>query len=147
MRYPGLLLRLTQFILRHAISFARSPLGSACIGGIFAHMSFAIPVQRLRDTPNLMAFHHPRPGYPFHVLIVPKRAIKGPGDLSAADASLLVEVFQTVDSLVAEFDLEETGYRLVVNGGKYQDVAQLHFHLLSESDSFLNSRSKSSKGR
>jgi diadenosine tetraphosphate (Ap4A) HIT family hydrolase len=27
--------------------------------------------------------------------------------------------------------LKEAGYRLIVNGGKYQDVAQLHFHLVS----------------
>jgi diadenosine tetraphosphate (Ap4A) HIT family hydrolase len=33
---------------------------------------------------------------------------------------------------VSELELERAGYRLVVNGGKYQDVAQLHFHLISE---------------
>jgi diadenosine tetraphosphate (Ap4A) HIT family hydrolase len=45
------------------------------IGWIFAHMSFAIPVKRLRETETLMAFYHPKPAYPFHVLLVPKKAI------------------------------------------------------------------------
>jgi diadenosine tetraphosphate (Ap4A) HIT family hydrolase len=43
----------------------------------------------------------------------------------------LADIFQTVASIVAEFDLEQQGYRLVTNGGAYQDVQQLHFHLIS----------------
>jgi diadenosine tetraphosphate (Ap4A) HIT family hydrolase len=39
-------------------------------------MSFAIPVKRLRETPNLIAFQHPSPSYKFHLLIVPKRQAK-----------------------------------------------------------------------
>jgi diadenosine tetraphosphate (Ap4A) HIT family hydrolase len=35
-----------------------------------------------------------------------------------------------VQSLVTEFQL--SAYRLVVNGGEYQDFPQLHFHLISE---------------
>ena len=36
-----------------------------------------------------------------------------------------------VQSLVAELDVEGPGYRLIVNGGGYQGVPQLHFHLVS----------------
>ncbi len=42
-------------------------------GWIFAHMSFAIPARRLRETDALLAFHHPKPSHPFHVILVPKR--------------------------------------------------------------------------
>ena len=31
-------------------------------------MSFAIPVKRLRETETLLAFYHPKPAYPFHVI-------------------------------------------------------------------------------
>jgi ribonuclease HI len=30
------------------------------------------------------------------------------------------------------FEAATTNNRLIVNGGKYQDVPQLHFHLISE---------------
>ena len=30
------------------------------------------------------------------------------------------------------FILAESGYRLIVNGGKYQDFPYLHFHLVSD---------------
>ncbi|MBI5957784.1 MAG: HIT domain-containing protein [Chloroflexi bacterium] len=94
-------------------------------------MSFLIPVERLRETPRLLAFYHPRPQYPVHILIVPKKSIASMVDLTAEDGLLLVEVFQIVSSLVEELGLKEQGYRLITNGGHYQDVQQLHFHLVS----------------
>jgi histidine triad (HIT) family protein len=110
---------------------ARSAWGRRVVGWIFAHMSFAIPAQRLRETERLIAFYHPRPSYPVHILLVPKKGLVSLTDLTAADDAFLVELFQAVQSLVAELDMEEPGYRLIVNGGGYQDVPQLHFHLVS----------------
>jgi histidine triad (HIT) family protein len=94
-------------------------------------MSFLIPAKRLRETDTLLAFHHPKPSYPFHVVIVPKKNLATLGDLSAADSDFMVDLFQVTQSIVAEFGLE--GYRLIVNGGKYQDVPHLHFHLVADS--------------
>jgi len=95
-------------------------------------MSFAIPVKRLRETPTMMAFHHPQPAYPVHILLVPKKDIPSLVDLGAQDIEFLADLVQIVKSLVKEFNLDQAGYRLVVNGGKYQDIPQLHFHLISE---------------
>jgi histidine triad (HIT) family protein len=99
------------------------------IGWIFARMSFAIPVKRLRETESLMAFHHPKPSYPFHVLLVPKKAVSTLKELDPTDSGFLTDLYSTVQSLVDEFNL--TAYRLIVNGGEYQDFPQLHFHLVS----------------
>jgi histidine triad (HIT) family protein len=100
------------------------------IGWVFENMSFAIPVGRLRETENLMAFHHPKPSYPFHVLLVPKKAVVSLTELDPTDAVFLTDLYSTVQSLVNEFHL--SAYRLIVNGGEYQDFPQLHFHLVSE---------------
>jgi histidine triad (HIT) family protein len=99
------------------------------IGWIFAHMSFAIPVKRLRETQTLMAFHHPNPSYKFHVLLVPKKSVASLKEMDATDITFLSDLFATVQSLVDEFQL--AAYRLIVNGGEYQDFPQLHFHLIS----------------
>jgi histidine triad (HIT) family protein len=96
----------------------------------FEHMSFMIPVKRLRETETLLAFHHPRPSYPFHVLLVPKKAVASLNELDPADSAFLSDLYSTVQSLVREFRLP--AYRLIVNGGDYQDFPQLHFHLVSE---------------
>ncbi len=113
------------------LSLARSTLGRRLLGWVFEWMSFLIPVQRLRETATLMAFYHPRPGYAVHILIVPKRAIPSLAELRPQDQDFMADLVACVQSLVAEFGLEAAGYRLIANGGKYQDVAQLHFHLVS----------------
>src|SRR5690242_1897464 len=100
------------------------------INWIFAYMSFIIPVNRLRETSSLLAFHHPSPNYKFHVLIVPKRQVDSLAKLDPSDTDFLTDLYSTVQSLVDEFHLR--AYRLIVNGGEYQDFPHLHFHLISE---------------
>lgn len=109
----------------------RSPLVAYLVRLFFAHMSFLLPVKRLRETASLLAFPHPQPAYPLHILLVPKRAIPNLAALTPADAGFTADLFSTVASLVVEFNLEQHGYRLIANGGSYQDVPQLHFHLIS----------------
>jgi histidine triad (HIT) family protein len=92
-------------------------------------MSFSIPVKRLRETETLMAFYHPKPSYTFHVLLVPKKSVRSLLEFDPNDSTFLTELYATVQSLIDEFQLP--AYRLIVNGGEYQDFPQLHFHLIS----------------
>jgi len=100
------------------------------IGWIFTHMSFIIPVKRLRETDTLLAFYHPKPSYPFHVLLLPKKAVPSLKEFDSTDTTFLTKLYSTVQGLVEEFQLP--AYRLIVNGGTYQDFPQLHFHLVSD---------------
>ena len=103
---------------------------SHLISWIFTHMSFAIPAKRLRETETLLAFYHPKPSYPLHVILLPKQAIYSLMELDPTSA-FLSDLVATVQSLVTELQLP--AYRLIVNGGEYQDFPQLHFHLVSDS--------------
>lgn len=122
--------RLRRVLLR----MARTPIAGNLIRLGFATMSFAIPVQRLRETSTLLAFRHPSPSYPVHILLVPKRAYRSLLEVPASDAALLRDLLETVQYLVRELGLERTGYRLIANGGEYQDVPLLHFHLVADRD-------------
>ena len=104
------------------------------VSWIFSNMSFALPVDRLRETDSLLAFHHPRPSHRVHILIVPKRKYKSILDVPSSDSVLLHDLLKVVRELVQELNLEQRGYRLVVNGGDYQEVSHLHFHLFSDAD-------------
>jgi histidine triad (HIT) family protein len=97
----------------------RYPLGQAMFLWSIAHMSTILPINRLRETNNLIAFYHPEPTYPVHILKIPKRTIPKFMDLSPSDAGLMMKIVQMVQSLVEELKLQEIGYRLIVNGGKY----------------------------
>jgi histidine triad (HIT) family protein len=94
-------------------------------------MSFALPLDRLRETDTLVAFHHPEPKYPLHILLVPKRKLASLTDIEPSHADFVADLFQTVRSLIDEFDLTQPGYRLIANGGAFQDIPLLHFHLIS----------------
>lgn len=101
--------------------------------GIFVwmlnHIPIAIPVKRLRETDSLLAFFHPKPDYPFHIIILPKKVIRSFSDLEPADP-FLVDLATTAQSLVTGNHLP--AYRLIVNGGGYQEFPHLHFHLISD---------------
>ena len=99
---------------------------------MITNLSFTIPGKRLYETENLVALHHPHPSYPTHLLILPKKVLPSLMDLNRDDQSLLGEVMEAVQILIKQYELEKTGYRLIVNGGKYQDMPQLHFHLISD---------------
>lgn len=116
-----------QFLKRRL----RSKTGARFLGWYFTHMTFTLPVHRLRETPTLIAFDHPQPAYPVHILIVPRRAYPSLMDVPAADTAFWSDLTATVQSLVRELQLEQPGYRLITNGGPYQEVPQLHFHLVS----------------
>lgn len=92
------------------------------------HVPFAVPVKRLRETDSLLAFFHPKPDYPFHVIILPKQAVRSFSDQESSDP-FLADLVTAAQSLVAENHL--TAYRLSVNGGEYQEFPHLHFHLIS----------------
>jgi histidine triad (HIT) family protein len=100
-----------------------------------AHMSSIIPNQVISETDSLICFHHPRPVYPVHILIVPKAEIRDLMHLEIEQSDLLQDVFTITRQLVENLHLGEKGYRLVLNGGVYQEFPQLHFHLIAgESD-------------
>ena len=113
-------------------SLIRSHLVVKLTGWFFAHMNDLLPVDRLTENTSWIAFHHPESSYPLHILLVPKRAITDLTELGAGDSALLTELVEIVQRLIIQFDLQKRGYRLITNGGPYQSIPQLHFHLISE---------------
>lgn len=82
-----------------------------------------------RETDRVLAFHHTRPGYPLHIVIVPKIYITTLADVE--DFSLIQEIFEIAQSIIAERRLNESNFRIITNGGSFQDSKHLHFHLIS----------------
>ncbi len=111
---------------------ANTALGKFIIYILFTKMSFLIPAKRLRETDTLIAFHHPKPSYSVHILLIPKLDLPNFQALDANDPRFMADLIKTAQSLVEEFGLAEKGYRLIVNGGEYQDFPHLHFHLISD---------------
>ena len=114
----------------YLLYLARSSLGSLLIGWVFAHASFILPLKRIRETKTLIAFHHPKPSYATHIILIPKKAIRGIHAVTRADGDILIEIVQTANQIAHELNLSH--HKLIVNAGAYQDVMQMHFHLITE---------------
>jgi histidine triad (HIT) family protein len=106
----------------------------ALVRWAFAHASGVLPVRRIAENDQALAFHHPRPCWPTHALIVPKRSISSLMHLGTKNRGSVTAVFRLAAQVVNTLDLRQGGYMLLVNGGAYQDVGQLHFHLLQGGD-------------
>ena len=86
-------------------------------------------VSIVRETDNVLAYHHTRPFWPRHIVVIPKRHVSSL--LTIEDDSLLLELLQVVRE-VAQGVLDEYGAcRVLTNLGKYQDSKHLHWHVSS----------------
>lgn len=80
----------------------------------------------------VMAFRDIKPSAPTHVLVVPKKHIS---NLESSEVSedILGKLQKVVSDLVNKLELQ-SGYKVILNGGKYQEVKHLHYHLLGGGD-------------
>ncbi len=112
------------------LRFARTAAGGLLIRLIVSNAPALLPVRRLQAGPDVMAFYHPVPSYPVHILIIPLPVVQRLQGTWPDSGRLLVSVLRAAGVIVEQLDLE-SGWQLVVNGGAYQDVAVLHFHLIN----------------
>lgn len=82
----------------------------------------------LYEDDDVMAFKDIHPVKPVHILIVPKAHIE---DFLALEDPLLKEKLLTVAQTMAESaELDDKGFRIVINGGGAQEIQHLHIHLM-----------------
>ena len=87
-----------------------------------------IPKDFTYEDEDVMVFPDINPLKSVHLLIVPKKHM--PDFLDLEDNILSDRINKTIKVMVKKFELEDKGYRIVVNGGGAQIIDHLHFHLL-----------------
>ncbi|MDE2025690.1 MAG: HIT domain-containing protein [Patescibacteria group bacterium] len=86
-----------------------------------------IPKEFTYEDDEIMVFPDIRPIKPVHLLIIPKKHIS---DFTALDDdALLGRIRHVIQKLVKDHEVENSGYRIVVNAGGAQAIDHLHFHL------------------
>lgn len=95
-------------------------------------LSGEIPASKVYENDSVLAFKDIAPQSPVHVLVIPKKKLQCFADLKKADVDFIGHFFQEVSKVAEKLDLEEDGYRIVINNGKYghQTVDYLHAHIL-----------------
>lgn len=90
-------------------------------------VSGGVAVKKILENDKVTAFFDMSPSAPVHVLIVPKDHIATFLDLD--DLALQDSMRQLAQEIIKKLEVSD-GYRLVFNGGRYQHVPHLHWHLL-----------------
>ncbi len=91
-----------------------------------------LPADILMEGDDWIAINDIHPQAPVHVLIIPKKHLTDICDAMPEDTELLGKLLMAANKVAKKFDLEEKGFRLVVNHGEHggQLVPHLHIHLL-----------------
>jgi histidine triad (HIT) family protein len=92
-------------------------------------LSGRTPISKIIETDNVLAFHHTRPYWPVHIVVIPKRHVSSLLTLEAGDDQLLLELFAVIKQLAAQVVTDHGGARVLTNLGQYQDSKHLHFHI------------------
>lgn len=94
-----------------------------------------IPAGRLGESADSVAIADIAPQAPHHVLLIPKRHSPHIGEFMKGPraAEEMKDLLDLGQGIVAKKNLEEKGYRLVINTGEEggQTVPHLHIHLLA----------------
>jgi histidine triad (HIT) family protein len=94
-----------------------------------------IPSKKVYEDEHTYAFEDIDPKAPTHVLIIPKKHLRGLKEAGEVDAEIIGRCHLTAAHIARERKIEE-GYRTVLNVGPRsgQSVFHLHVHLLGGRD-------------
>ena len=92
-------------------------------------LSGRTPVNVVHETDNVLAYHHTRPFWPTHIVVIPKRHIASLLTLEESDNALLLELLTVVREVAREVLAEHSACRVLTNLGNYQDSKHLHWHV------------------
>jgi histidine triad (HIT) family protein len=81
------------------------------------------------ETDDVLAYHHTRPFWPTHIVVIPKRHVSSLLTLEESDVQLLLEMISIVRKVAEQVVAEHGGCRVLTNLGKYQDSKHLHWHV------------------
>ena len=85
-------------------------------------------VEKVFETENVLAYHHTRPFWETHIVVIPKTHVD---NLLTAENELLIELLDVVRKVAADVLNDKGAARVLTNLGQYQDSKHLHFHVNS----------------
>jgi histidine triad (HIT) family protein len=83
------------------------------------------------ESEQVIAFHHTRPYWPIHVVVVPRKHIPSFTNRSKEDEAIMAEILEVVRAMAHKIEQENGQARILTNLGTYQDSKHLHFHVSS----------------
>lgn len=83
----------------------------------------------VHDSCTVLAYHHTRPFWPVHVVVLPKQHVSSL--LTLDDSLLAADLLHVVQQVSAEVAAQHGAAAVLTNLGRYQDSKHLHVHVSS----------------
>lgn len=95
-----------------------------------------IPATITYEDEHVVAFEDINPKAPIHNLIIPRKHIATINDLTDEDYPLVGHLYKVAKQIAHNLDIQEIGYRTVMNcnKGAGQEVFHIHLHFLGGLD-------------
>jgi histidine triad (HIT) family protein len=81
----------------------------------------------------VLSYHHTKPSWPVHIVVVPKKHIASFTNRAEGDDEIVNKVLKVVEEVAKKVETEKGECRIITNLGNYQDSKHLHFHICSGS--------------
>ena len=115
------------------------PSGSNAVGAGYDGQDFycdvAIPrsseLEVVHEDEWVLAFHHTKPYWVHHIVIVPKQHIPSLTTVSTEDRPVVERLFAVVQDVARRVEVEQSAAAVLTNLGSYQDSKHLHIHVHS----------------
>jgi histidine triad (HIT) family protein len=91
-----------------------------------------IPSSIIYEDEHVLAFHDINPIAPIHILLIPRLHISSFNDILPENKELMGHMAWVSKEIAKQNNIDETGYRIVINCGEQggQEVYHLHAHIL-----------------
>ncbi|GIP27214.1 hydrolase [Paenibacillus sp. J23TS9] len=89
-------------------------------------------VNKVMETDNVLAYHHTRPFYEHHIVVIPKIHVQSLiSEEEENNDSLLLELMKVVKRVASEMTMKTGSSKIITNLGTYQDSKHFHWHVVS----------------
>ena len=91
-----------------------------------------IPAELIYEDDHCLAFRDINAQAPVHLLLIPRKEITNVAALAEGDQALAGHLMLAVGKIARQLNIQDTGYRVVMNCGPHggQSVDHLHLHIL-----------------
>ena len=92
-----------------------------------------VPADIIYEDSGYLAFKDINPQAPIHILIIPKKEIQTVSYMKKEDTEIFGNLFYIAKKIAEKLEIEDQGFRLVMNCNEYggQTVNHIHLHLLA----------------
>jgi histidine triad (HIT) family protein len=121
------MIQATKFLVKEAALRIKYMTSSDCI---FCKMvKGEVKTSPVLENEYVIAINDINPVADVHILIIPKSHIESALTVNEKDGGVIIEMFKAAQKIISQKKL--AAFRLAFNGGAFQHVPHLHWHLVS----------------